>query len=178
LTWVRQVAHERPEVDVWATGNQMLTVEASIHGTVHAGVVWTTLFEESVETRYSGGGAEYYKPARDDRLRVIQECYERFHDREDLRLIVVDDSDLSAMESEGWEYYTAWEFVPAALDGKFAEFFEPGTRDASEPECPVDHRYSLDTMDESVSLPTPPAHLRDGCMDHYDGMSEAVERTR
>ena len=123
-------------------------------------------------------GAEYYKPARDDRLRVIQECYERFHDREDLRLIVVDDSDLSAMESEGWEYYTAWEFVPAALDGEFAEFFEPGTKDASEPERPVDHRYALDTMDQSMSLPTPPAHLWDGCMDHYNGMSEAVEGTR
>ena len=160
---------------MWATGDQMLTVEASIHGTVHAGAVWTTLFGESVETRYSGERAEYYFPARDDRLRVIQECYEQFHDREDLRLIVVDDSDLSAMESEGWEYYTAWEFVPAALNGEF-DFFEPDTEDVSTDDPTVDHRYSLDTMNESVSLPTPPEYLRDGCEVHYEGMSEAIER--
>ena len=39
LAWVEQLAHSTPGTDVWATGNQMLTVEASIHGTVHAGVV-------------------------------------------------------------------------------------------------------------------------------------------
>ena len=125
LAWVKRLAHSTPQVDVWATGNQMLTAEATIHGVSYAGAVWETLFETPVGKAYPSERDEHYFPARDDRLRVIQDCYEQFHDREDLRLIVVDDSDLSAMESEGWEYYTAWEFVPAAFEDEFSEFFTP-----------------------------------------------------
>ncbi|HET7324954.1 MAG TPA: hypothetical protein VFJ06_11525 [Halococcus sp.] len=175
LSWVRHLAHDAPGVDVWATGNQMLSIEASIHGTTHAAVVWVSLFDEKIEPIYPNERVEYFKPARDDRLRLIQDCYEYFHDREDLTLIVVDDADLAAMEDEGWHYYTAWEFVPAALDGEF-DFFDPESMESSSTELSVDHRYSLDEMDESVSLPKPPEHLRNQYEGHYEQMSEVVEK--
>ncbi|MDN4032221.1 hypothetical protein, partial [Chryseobacterium gambrini] len=46
LWWVTQLAHQRPRVDVWATGNQMLTIEASIHGTVYAAAVWQYIHQQ------------------------------------------------------------------------------------------------------------------------------------
>lgn len=121
LAWVKQLAHGEPGVDVWATGNQMLRNEATIHGVPYAGAVWESIYDESIEKVYPGERAEYYFPARDNRLRMVYDIYSAYHEYDQLRMIVVDDSDLSALEAEGWEYYTAWDFVDAALDGAFDE---------------------------------------------------------
>jgi len=169
LAWVKQLAHGEPDVDVWATGNQILRGEATIHGVPYAGAVWESIYDESIEAVYPGEWAEHYFPARDDRLRVIYDIYSAYHEYDQLRMIVVDDSDLSALESEGWEYYTAWDFVDAALDGAFdddllpfSEHPEVGTSNVPDTHEGVGYYHARE-----VSVPVPDAGLIDK-MEHND----------
>ncbi|OIB56175.1 hypothetical protein [Natrialba sp. SSL1] len=119
LSWVKYLAHEVPEVDVWATGNQTLREEASIPGISEAISCWRylTLPEDPMQF-HSQVPVAARLPGRREGLRLIQAIYDQLAtSSETYRLIVVDDVDLSDLEPDGWTHYLPWDFVDAVEAG-------------------------------------------------------------
>lgn len=143
LSWVKYLAHEVPAIDVWATGNQMLREEASIPGISEAITCWRylTLPDDPVEYHaHVPMGARL--PGRREGLELIQAVYDRLAtESETYRLLVVDDVDLSDLESDGWTHYFPWGFV-AAIEAGTADIDlpvpinEPSDIPLTDPDCP------------------------------------------
>lgn len=109
LSWVKELAHNCSEIDVWATGNQYLRYEAKIPGTYRSKQVYDAYNygEESLKPESN----RVYRPDRRERLRLIKQLYVETAPVSNIRFIVVDDVDLADMEDEGWEHYYPDEFV-------------------------------------------------------------------
>lgn len=105
LAWVEHLAHETPH-EVFAVGDQRLVEEAGVPGVVDA-VGRRGTWEATLGGRTRDGGFERF-PDRRERLALLADLYP------DERRIVVDDRD---PDVDGWDHYTAWEFVPAVEAG-------------------------------------------------------------
>ena len=122
LSWVKYLAHEDPTVDVWATGNQRLTEEARVPGISEAITCWRVLTVADDPMAYhSRLPTDTRVPDRRDGLELIRTVYDRLAasiSREP-RFVVVDDVDLTDLESSGWSHYFPWEFaeITEADDG-------------------------------------------------------------
>lgn len=114
LAWVKYLAHEDPEVDVWATGNQALRGEAAIPGIDRAIEIWQSLDLE-MDGRYSTPDLTRYEVPRRDRLHLVEDLYGTTD--ADIEFVVVDDVDLSNMAKYGWQHYFPWDFVDAVEEG-------------------------------------------------------------
>lgn len=143
LSWVKHLAHEVPDVDVWATGNQTLREEASIPGISEAITCWRhlTLPEDPMDYHaHAPVGARL--PGRREGLELIQAVYDRLAtESETHRLIVVDDVDLSDLEADGWTHYLPWDFVAAVNTGTAdidlpVPLEEPSNIPQTDPDCP------------------------------------------
>lgn len=99
LEWVRLLAH-RTEHEVWATGNQQLKTEAEIPGVAEARERTGDDRHLQENRRHAG-----YLTRR-ARVRLVGGL---FPDAEEH--VIVDDVDLSGLESEGWSYYHPDDFV-------------------------------------------------------------------
>ena len=139
---VRRLAHETPH-HVWATGNQRLTSEAEIPGLEEAKKRWNACFDGVVEDCYEcksvkKRGVEdgttladdgddiwnvnetWEKPTRRDGLRIIKDLYvDEYESPPDF--VVIDNIDLSDMETEGIEYCK-----PADFQQRFAAEIQAG----------------------------------------------------
>jgi hypothetical protein len=119
LSWVKHFAHERPDVDVWAAGNQRLRAEAAIPGVDAAKRMRADLrtpeTDDAIVDPVTGQDVSQPEtsPSRRDRLRLVRALYADLTDAVD-QFLVVDDVGLTDMEPEGWTHYHSWEFVPAA----------------------------------------------------------------
>ena len=116
---MKHFAHERPDVDVWATGNQRLRVEAAIPGVEAAKKMRADLRTPDADstivdpvTNQDVSQLET-SPSRRNRLRMVKALYTG-HTNAVEHFVVVDDVDLTDLEPEGWTHYHPWEFVPAA----------------------------------------------------------------
>lgn len=127
LSWVKYLAHDAPDVDVWATGNQTLCHEAAVPGTDRALALWTEL-DRTPDERFSIPDPLRYELPRRDRLHVIADLY----DGTDPAFVVVDDADVSDMAAHGWTHFLPWTFVEAVEAG-----IAPVT-------VPADHGHSDD----------------------------------
>lgn len=143
LSWVKYLAHEVPDVDVWATGNQTLREEASIPGISEAITCWRylTLPEDPMEYHtHVPVGARL--PGRREGLELIQAVYDRLApESETYQLVVVDDVDLSDLESDGWNHYLPWDFVAAVKAGTAGidlpvPLDKPSNLPLTDPDCP------------------------------------------
>ncbi|MWV40568.1 adaptin protein [Natrialba sp. INN-245] len=115
LSWIKYLAHEVPDIDVWATGNQTLREEASIPGISEAITCWRYLtLPENPMKFHSHVPVGARLPGRREGLHLIQAVYGQLATAsETYQLIVVDDVDLSDLESDGWAHYFPEEFVDA-----------------------------------------------------------------
>jgi len=114
LSWVKHLAHEQTEVDVWATGNQLLREEAAIPGISEAITSWRELtLPDSVEQFHEYVPPQARKPSRKEGLRLVKVVYDEITAALDIdiQFIVIDDVDLTQLESEGWKHYFPWDFV-------------------------------------------------------------------
>ncbi len=121
LSWVKYLAHKSCNVDVWATGNQLLCEEAAVVGISEAITCWRELTLPIDINRYH----EYVppqarKPSRREGLRLIREIYSEAYDINvsEIQFVVVDDVDLTDLEPEGWIHYYPWKFVEAVENGR------------------------------------------------------------
>jgi len=118
LSWVKYFAHHRGDVDVWATGNQLLSEEASIPGISQATSCWRAItYPENIEQYHEFVSPQSGRLSRREGLNLIQEVYKhvarvRGHSFD---FIVVDDIDLS--ELDGWDHCYPWEFTQAVRTG-------------------------------------------------------------
>lgn len=143
LSWVKYLAHEVANIDVWATGNQTLREEASIPGISEAITCWRylTLPDDPVEY-HAHVPIEARLPGRREGLHLIQAVYDRLATTTDTyRRIVVDDVDLSDLESGGWKHYFPWDFVTAVNAGTAeidlpVPLDEPSNIPLTDPNCP------------------------------------------
>lgn len=143
LSWVKYLAHEVPAIDVWATGNQTLREEASAPGISEAITCWRYLTLPDNPLEYHAhvpvGGR---LPGRREGLELIQAVYDRLATESEIyQLLVVDDVDLSDLESEGWTHYFPWDFVAAIKAGTAdidlpVPLNEPSNIPLTDPDCP------------------------------------------
>jgi hypothetical protein len=103
LDWITHLAHDREHV-VFAIGNQVLKQEAKIPGTAES--IEKTTQQEMMSLREENDSLYGHPLSRVERVALLHKIYP---DAE--RYIVVDDRELSELESEGWEYYKPWDFV-------------------------------------------------------------------
>jgi len=94
LDWVQYLAHETEHI-VYAHGNARLTREADI--------------PHAHDLKADEAGPHAARATRLDRLRAIAEHVGDTVDRK----IAVDDTDVSELEAEGWDYYRPRAFVDA-----------------------------------------------------------------
>jgi len=99
LEWVRRLAHETGH-EVWATGNQHLKQEAEIPGIAEARERTGDRRHLQEHERHAG-----YLTRR-ARVRLVGSLFPEAEEH-----VIVDDVDLSALESEGWTYYHPEDFV-------------------------------------------------------------------
>lgn len=114
LAWVKYLAHEVPTVDVWATGNQRLREEAAVPGIGEAITCWRALTVPDDPMAYhSRLPIDTRVPGRREGLELIRTVYDRLaaSTSREPGLVVVDDVDLTDLESSGWSHYLPWEFV-------------------------------------------------------------------
>jgi len=97
--WAQQTDHK-----VWAIGNQDLVYEAGIPGIVEA----VRQYHGNLDVLGEQDGNDRYEswPSRERRLELLAELFP-----DATGYIVVDDIDLSHVD--GWDHYTAWEFLEA-----------------------------------------------------------------
>ena len=116
LSWVKHLAHDRGKIDVWATGNQLLREEAMIPGISDAITSWRKLtLPDDLEQYHKYVPPQARRPSRRKGLHLIQAIYEKvaaFYDV-DIQLLVVDDVNLTDLETDGWQHYYPWDFVAA-----------------------------------------------------------------
>lgn len=119
LAWVKYLAHEVPTVDVWATGNQLLREEASIPGIAEGITCWRALTLPHAPVEYHAyvpTGARL--PGRREGLQLLRAVYDRLSQPEQTyELVVIDDVDLTDLETDGWTHYFPWDFVTAVESG-------------------------------------------------------------
>lgn len=96
LSWVTHLAHETHH-EVWATGNQTLTMEADIPGV-----------DEALNRLDRDPGDNL--PMRRERVLMLGDLFPDANS-----YVVVDDVDLSHLD--GWDHYYPWDFVEAVRAG-------------------------------------------------------------
>lgn len=142
LSWVKELAHGRDDVDVWATGNQHLRAEAAIYGIDEARDLWESYNERSVKPEYESRGYHSYKPARMEGLRLIEDVYDAYAESMPT-MVVVDDVDLRGLE--GFFHYFPWDFVEAVQADDAVVEIDTDTAFCDEPaqgsacDCDVEH---------------------------------------
>lgn len=143
LSWVKYLAHEVPTVDVWASGNQTLREEAAIPGISEAITCWRHLTLPADPMEYHAQVPIAARlPGRREGLELIQAVYEQLTTGgNSFRRIVVDDIDLTDLETDGWTHYFPWDFVAAVTTGAACidipvPLTEPSDVPLTDPECP------------------------------------------
>lgn len=159
LQWVIWMAHEAENTHVWATGNQHLKKEAQIPGIKESKWLWEGEFHHSVKKDYPDRGYHSYKPARQDRWRIIQDFYEEKFPDEDINYIVVDDTHpyRDQMESEGFDLYLPWDFRDEVVRGEAPITIPNGLDVPSEPIQSNEEYETEDNLEDLYML-----EIRDG----------------
>lgn len=118
LSWVKHLAHERDNIDVWATGNQFLTEEARIPGLSQAVTCWRAVtLPDDIERYHEHVSPQSGRLSRREGLELIQAIYEEVATSCDqsFRFVVVDDVDVSDLD--GWNHFFPWSFVRGVKNG-------------------------------------------------------------
>jgi hypothetical protein len=156
LSWVKYFAHYREDIDVWATGNQTLTEEASIPGIGQAVSCWRAItLPDDIERYHTFVSPQSGRLSRREGLQLIQAVYDHVETHYDhsFEFLVVDDVDLS--ELEGWDHFYPWEFT-RAVDDRNISITPPDPLESisdvpcTEPDCP--ESYPPIDYDEPIVL--------------------------
>lgn len=118
LSWVQYYAHFT-NLDVWATGNQQLQIEAGVPTPYEASQM---LKDDGHSVRYDPSGSHQ---ARRNGLQIIEKLYSEVYDNPSF--LVVDDANLTAFAQDTkWQYYSPAEFVSFIKEGD-SELPDPDT---------------------------------------------------